>query len=245
MEKKQKIISIHQPAYIPWLGYFDKIAKSDTHIILDDVEYSKNNLFNRNIINTANGWLWLTIPVKYKNKTPINQIKIDNSKKWRKKHWKSIELNYGKAPFFNKYSENFKIIYEKEWENLADFVLEINKEILNILNIKTKLIKSSNIKTYGSKNEKLLNICELTNATTYLTGKGAKDPRYGAYLEEELFSKNNIKINYQEFKNPEYKKINKEFIPNLEKNDMSSLSILDILFTLGTKKIKEYLKNDN
>jgi hypothetical protein len=245
MEPKQKIVSIHQPAYIPWLGYFDKIAKSNTHIILDNAEYSKNNLFNRNVINTVNGWIWLTIPIKYKNKTPINQMKIDNSKKWRKKHWRSIQLNYGKAPFFKKYSKNFKTIYEKEWENLSDFVFAINKEILNILDIKTKLIKSSNIKTDGSKNEKLLNLCKLTNATTYLTGKGAKDPRYGAYLEEELFSKNNIKINYQEFKHPEYKKIGKEFTPNIEENDISNLSVLDILFTLGAEKIKGYLKNGN
>lgn len=242
--EKNTTTSIHQPAYIPWLGYFDKIAKSDIHIILDDAEYSKNDLFNRNIINTPKGWIWLTIPVKYKNKTPINQIKIDNSKNWKETHWKSIQLNYKKAPFFNEYSKNFEKLYSKDWEYLSDFVIAVNQEILNILGIKAKLVKSSDIKAKGSKNEKLLNLCKATNTKVYLSGKGAKDPKHGAYLDENLFLKNNINIKYQEFEHPKYEKIWNEFTPDLEKRDVSNLSVLDILFTLGKEKVAEFIKND-
>jgi len=168
------IVSIHQPAYIPWLGYFDKISKSDIHIILDDAEYSKNDLFNRNIINTPEGWIWLTIPIKYKNKTPINQIKIDNSKKWKRKHWNSIKFNYSKSLFFKEYSKNLEKLYFQDWKNLSDFTIAVNKEILSLLGIKTKLVKSSEINAPGSKNEKLLNLCKATKATTYFSGEGAK-----------------------------------------------------------------------
>ena len=241
-QNNETIVSIHQPAYIPWLGYFDKIAKSNIHIILDDAEYSKNDLFNRNIINTPNGWIWLTIPVNYKNKTPINQIKIDNSKKWRKKHWNSIKLNYAKAPFFKEYSKNFEKLYSQEWGNLSDFTNAINKEILNILGIKTKLIKSSEINPKGQRNEKLLNLCKATQATTYLSGEGAKDPKQGAYINEALFLKNNIKVNYQGFKHPEYEKIWKETNSSINTDEVSNFSILDILFTLGKDKVKKLIE---
>jgi len=216
-------ISIHQPVYLPWLGYFDKIAKSDLHIFFDDAKYSKNNLFNRNTIKTPQGSSWLTIPIKYKSDALICETKIDNTSDWQKAHWKTIQMNYAKAPYFKDYAEIFEKIYQKNWDNLSDINMEMNKAIADLLGIKTKFIKSSDLKVAGARNEKLIALCKAVGADTYLSGQGAK-----VYIDEKLFSQNNIKIVYQELSYPEYTQLWGEFIPNL--------SIIDYLFNCGTKK---------
>lgn len=218
-------VSIHQPAHLPWLGYFDKIAKSDFHIFFDDAEYSKNNLFNRNKIKTPRGELWLTIPVKYKSDLPICKTLIDNSADWKKNHWKTIKINYSKAPFFENYSDFFEKFYLQNWKYLSDFTIAMNKVISELLGIKVKFVKSSELKAGGKKNEKLINLCKAVGADVYLSGQGAK-----TYMDEELFLKNNIKINYQKFSHPEYKQLWGKFMPNL--------SIIDFLFNCGGDKFK-------
>lgn len=232
-------ISIHQPAYIPWLGYFDKIAKSDIHVFLDDVEYSKNNLFNRNKIKTPAGEQWLTIPVKYKSDNLICETKIDNSVDWQKKHWKTIKLNYTRAPYFKQYEEVFAEIYSKPWKYLAEINIEMNKAIAEILGIKVKFVKSSELNVKGMKNEKLINLCKILEADTYLSGQGAKsmeiNPYNKPYLDENLFLKNNIKVSYQEFHYPEHHQPWGKFIPNL--------SIIDMLFNCGSENSQFLTKN--
>ncbi|MBI2627886.1 MAG: WbqC family protein [Candidatus Niyogibacteria bacterium] len=219
------IASIHQPAYIPWLGYFDKIARSDIHIFLDDAEYSKNNLFNRNKIKTSQGEMWLTVPVQYKSDAPINQIKIDNSVNWREKHWKAISINYARAPYFKKYSDSFKEIYSQDWEFLSDLTVEMNKNIAGLLGIKTKFVKSSDLNVEGRKNEKLINLCLAIGADSYLSGQGAK-----TYMDGELFLQKNIKVQYQEFQPFVYEQLWGKFIPNL--------SVIDFLFNCGGDALK-------
>lgn len=218
-------VSIHQPSYMPWLGYFDKIAKSDIHIFLDDVKYSKNNLFNRNKIKTPQGEAWLTVPVKYKSDLLICQTQIDNNSNWRKNHLKTIKLNYAKAPYSKEYSDFLEKFYSKNWQYLSDLTISMNKAMADLLGIKVKFLKSSDLKVAGAKNEKLINLCKKVKADTYLSGLGAK-----SYLDEELFLKNNIKVNYQQFNNPIYKQLWGEFIPNL--------SIIDILFNCSTNNFK-------
>lgn len=223
------IVSIHQPAYIPWLGYFDKIAKSDIHIFFDDAEYSKNNLFNRNKIKTPQGWIWLTVPVKYKSNTSICETKIDNAVNWRRNHWNSIKANYSRAPYFKKYSDIFEKFYLKNWEHLSDLTISMNRTIANMLGIKTKFVKSSELKVPGRKNEKLINLCKAVGADTYLSGQGAK-----AYMNENLFATNNVRVIYQKFDYPTYKQLWGEFIPNL--------SAIDFLFNCGIEECMKILK---
>lgn len=225
------IVSIHQPAYIPWIGYFDKIYKSDIHIFLDDVEYSKNNLFNRNKIKVVDGEMWLTVPIKYKSNVRICDIKIDNDSNWQNKHWKSIKMNYAKAPYFKKYSDVFEKIYSEEWLYLSGLTIKMNKTIADLLGIETKFLKSSELGVNGEKNERLINLCKAVGADTYLSGLGAK-----SYMDDELFTKNNIKVQYQKFNHPEYKQLYGEFIPNL--------SIIDFLFNSGEDEFSLKLRND-
>lgn len=231
-------VSIHQPAYMPWLGYFDKMAKSDIHVFFDDAEYTKNNLFNRNKIKTPQGELWLTIPINHKIGLPISEATIDNTFDWRNKHWNAIKMNYAKAPYFKKYSDIFGKIYSQNWEYLSDITISMNRTITDLLGTKVKFIKSSDLKVIGTKNEKLINLCKAVGADTYLSGRGAKDVHlnpYGKpYLDEELFLKNNIKVDYQQFNHPVYEQLWGEFIPNL--------SIIDFLFNCGAGKFKEIIQ---
>lgn len=221
------IVSIHQPAYIPWLTYFAKIAKSDIHIFLDDAEYSKNNLFNRNKIKNPQGWQWLTIPVHYKSKSLINKIIIDNSKDWKKKHWQAVKLNYKKAPYFKKLAPFMETFYKKNWQYLSDFTITKNIAIAKLLGIKVKFVKSSELKVKGRKNKKLINLCKAVEADTYFSGQGAKK----FYMNDKLFSGNNIKVIYQNFKQPVYKQLWGKFIPDL--------SVVDFIFNCNTTAFKK------
>lgn len=229
------IASIHQPAYIPWLGYFHKIAQSDVHIFLDDVEYSKNNLFNRNKIKTPQGPAWLTIPVKYKSTNMICETMFDESSDWQNKHWKTIKLNYSKSKFFKEYEHFFEKIYSSSWKYLSDFNIEMNKMMSGIFGIKTKFVKSSDLNVYGESNERLVNLCHIVKADVYLSGKGAIDsesnPHGKPYLDVEFFKRNNIEIKVQDFPHPIYNQIWGEFIPNL--------SAIDFLFNEGGEKFNQ------
>jgi len=231
------IVSIHQPVYIPWLGYFHKIAHSDVHIFLDDVEYSKNNLFNRNKIKTPQGSAWLTIPVKYKSSNMICETMFDESSDWQNKHWKTIKLNYSKSIFFKEYEHLFEKIYGSPWKYLSDFNIEMNKMISEQFGIKTKFVKSSELHVKGASNERLINLCHAIGVDTYLSGKGAvnaeDNPYDKPYLDIELFKKNNIEVKVQDFIHPEYNQIWGEFIPNL--------SAIDFLFNIGGEKFKQLI----
>ncbi|MFQ3675105.1 MAG: WbqC family protein [Endomicrobiia bacterium] len=216
-------ISIHQPQYLPWAGYFNKILNSDIFVILDDVQYKKNEWQNRNRIKSSSGELWLTVPVHYTFGQKINEIKIDNKIFWSKKHLKSIELNYKRAPFFNEIFPLVEKVLSKEYIYLVDINVELIKIILNYLEINKKIVKSSEYKIVGEKTLRLINICKTFGADIYLSGQGGKD-----YLVEEEFKKNGIKLEFQEYKVKEYPQLFNGFIPNL--------SILDILFNCGKEQ---------
>ena len=233
------IVSIHQPAYIPWLGYFHKIANSDAHIFLDDVEYSKNNLFNRNKIKTSQGVvMWLTIPVKRNNRALLSETLIDNSANWQKKHLLSIKSNYSKASFFEKYFDIFQKIYSKPYDLLSEFNIDLNKKISSLFGIKTNFVKSSDLNVKGKSNERLINLCNNIGADTYLSGKGAisiDDNACGKpYLSKSMFKTYNIDLRIQDFKQPYYNQLWGAYISNL--------SAIDFLFNMGGENFKKIVK---
>ncbi|MCM8787041.1 MAG: WbqC family protein [Candidatus Omnitrophica bacterium] len=221
------IVSVHQPQYLPWLGYFHKIAQSDCFVILDCVQYKKREFQNRNKIRTKDGWIWLTVPVisKEKENQLIYEVKINNNFPWQRKHLNSIKLSYKNAPYFSSYVSFFEEIYSKEWVNLIDLNLAIINFMLKEFSIETpiKFLSQLNIKV--TKTERIIEICKSLEADTYLSGKGGKD-----YLDEELFKKNNIKLIYQEFEHPIYRQCYSPFI--------SQLSAIDLLFNCGKNSRK-------
>jgi len=216
------ILSVHQPQYLPWLGYFDKIAKSDCFVFLDCVQYKKREFQNRNKIRTRDGWIWLTVPVISKSKgfQLINEVLINNSIGWQNKHLKSIICCYKNAKYFNEHIGFFENIYNKKFEKLIDINLAIIYYLLEQFSIKTKIFFESSLSISTKKTQRIIDICKKLNADTYLSGIGGKD-----YLDEELFEKENIKLIYQDFKHPVYKQCYEPFIPYM--------SAIDFLFNCG------------
>jgi len=227
------IVSINQPAYLPWPGYFDRILKSDIFVSLDHVQFEKNSLTNRNKIKTPQGWMWLTIPVQTKGKfgkCAITDIKTNHSIRWQHKQWQAILSNYNKSPFFSNYSDYFKNIYEQEWPLLNDLITEINTFLFSELKIETKIIKSSDMKLQQTKSNLVLEICKYLNAKTYLSGPLGRD-----YLDTNSFNDAGIKVLYHDYQYPTYPQLYDDFQPYM--------SIIDMLFNCGAEDTRERLQN--
>jgi hypothetical protein len=136
------LVSIHQPHYLPWLRYFEKISRSDVFIVLDDVQYEKNGFQNRGKIKTPQGWIYLTVPILKPTQRPISTIQVDNSVNWREKHRRALEMNYGKAPFFGQYWPELLAIYEREWTHLQALNRAMLELFLGQLEIRTRIVYS-------------------------------------------------------------------------------------------------------
>jgi hypothetical protein len=221
-------VAILQPSYLPWLGYFDQIYRADTFVFYDDVQYDKHGWRNRNKIKTPQGWQWLTVPVLTKGRFGklIYEMEIDNHAPWAEKHLKSIQVNYHKSPYYHAYIKYFEKIYLKEWQYLADLDIELIKLITNLLGMGNKMfIRSMELGVKGDRLERLINICQLFKADNYLTGQAARN-----YLDEKLFAKAGIKVEYQNYKHPAYPQLYGDFIPHL--------SVIDLLFNCGPESLK-------
>lgn len=215
------IVSISQPTLFPWIGYFNLIKKSDLFVFFDIVKFEKRSWQMRNRIKKLDkygeGEVWVRIPTRLeKSNMLIKDVLIDNTQKWKNKHVTAFRSHYGS----NYDKINFlKQIYSKNWDKLADFNIEFITQCCKFLDIKTKLLRASNLEVVGKKSSLLLNICKKLDATEYLTTIGAKD-----YLENDsdIFKKENIRISYHNYKHPIYRQRGKIFI--------EQLSVLDLLF---------------
>jgi hypothetical protein len=228
------IVSIHQPNYLPWLGYFHKIANCDVFVLQDNVPYT-TNFINRNMIKTSCGASWLTLGVLTKGRQGqlIGDVKINNEIPWRRTHWKTIKANYSKAPYFSDYKDRFESIYQKEWESLADLnetLVKLISEILGIRNV--KFVRASELGVCGKSTNLLINICKALGSDTYLSGNGGKK-----YMDEELFEKEGIKLKYSEFQHPVYNQLFGDFVPNL--------SVIDFIFNEGGSNFSNLKDNKN
>lgn len=224
------IISVHQPHYLPWPGFFHKVGRSDGFVFLDTVQYEKRDFQNRNKIRQYNKWNWLTVPVKNKGRftQKICEVEIDDTINWQKKHLNSIRMNYSRAPYFDDLKDYFEETYSKKWHYLVDLNFHFIKFFLEYLEITTPIYFESKLKTTKTNTERIIEICKIQGADTYLSGIGAK-----AYLDEDKLKYAGIKLIYQDFKCPQYKQfVDTNFIPDL--------SIIDLLLNCG-KKSKEYI----
>ncbi|RZJ22733.1 hypothetical protein E0H88_03360 [Acinetobacter sp. ANC 4216] len=206
------ILSAHQPAYLPWLGYFEKIALSDVFIYMDNVQYEKNSFINRNYIKTPFGKQLLTIPVHsngHLSKT-ILEINMVNNINWREKHIRSICQNYSKVKDFKKKEEKIKKLINIEESTLAEYCFLQLKFWIDELGLKTKVIRLSDINIQGKKSDLILELCKKFDCTEYLSGQLGKN-----YLIESDFTKENILIKYQDYQERVYDQHWGDFIPNL------------------------------
>jgi hypothetical protein len=216
-------VAIIQSNYIPWKGYFDIIHDVDLFIFYDDVQFTKNDWRNRNKIKTPNGTQWLTIPVGQDINRLISEVTIDNSL-WQGKHWKTLQHNYQKAPYFYLYQEFFEDFYLKHtWTNLSVMNQYLIKHIAMFLGIDVQFKNSDEYSPVGKKQERILDILTKANATTYVSGDRAK-----SYIDQTEFDNLGITLTYKSYLNyPEYQQLSQPFD--------HYVSIVDLLFNCGTE----------
>lgn len=231
-EIKSKKVAILQSNYIPWKGYFDIINSVDEFVIYDEVQYTRNDWRNRNLIKTKDGLKWLTIPVlvkgNYYQKIKDTQIADLN---WPFKHWKTICMYYAHAPFFNVYKNFFEELYLNiNSRFLSEINLNFIEVVTKILDIRTKISSSSDYEIGIGKTEKLVQICKQAGANEYISGPSAKE-----YIDEDLFITNNVKLTYFSYEG--YDEYDQLFPPFKH-----SVSIIDLILNMGPDSNK-YLKS--
>ena len=212
------IVGIHQPNYLPYLGFFDKMKESDIFIIYDDAQFNKGDFQHRNRIRIHNGSKWLTVPVE-KRHVPINEIHVQNdimvkSEKWNEHHLSQIFENYKKADCFGDYFDDLSGIYQEEY----DLLTEINMKLIEFLNrsfdIGTKMVYSSTSPSGYLSSQRLIELVQSVNGDTYLSGPAGKN-----YLDVGMFEASGIEVIFQDFKHPVYKQQYEGFVANMSAID--------------------------
>jgi hypothetical protein len=216
-------ISIMQPGYLPWLGYFDRIARSDLHVVLDHVQLEKNSFTNRNRLRRPSGWCWVTVPIETSGRfgdLPIRGTRIARDSRWRRKHLGSIESLYSASPFFREYIRAFRDIYAFDWEWLAALCESVTTQLLTAFEISVPQVRSSEMGLKSRKAELILDICRSAGASTYISG-----PLGRRYLDLATFARAGIELLFHEYRHPEYSQTFPGFEPYM--------SAVDLLFNHG------------
>lgn len=218
-------VTIHQPNYIPWLGYFSKIKQCQKFVVLDIADYTRNNFINRNKIRTKGGWAYLTIPIEHAYiGRQIRETQLPADARWCEKHLRSVRMNYARAGYFDSYMGSLESAMRNALKkgSLSAFNMELVGYLLKEFGIETEIVLSSElpIDATKTKTELLIEILDAVGAKRYLTGRGSKE-----YLDEKLFGK--IGLEYHNFVHPVYRQAFDGF--------QECMSAIDILLNEGEK----------
>jgi hypothetical protein len=216
-------ISIIQSCYIPWKGFFDLIGRCDEYVVYDSAQYVKRHWHNRNRIKTATGVQWLTIPVVTGGRFGQSIETVEIEKPWADKHWRTLELSYRSAPFFEQVAPTVKGWYERA-ENqtrLSDVNAIFTEGIAEFLGLNTRIIRDTAYPAEGAKTERLLKIARAAGADHYLSGPSAR-----AYFDEAMFAAAGIVPEWMSYEGyPEY--------PQLHGPFEHAVTALDLMFNSG------------
>jgi hypothetical protein len=215
-------LAVLQPGYLPWLGFFDQMRRSDVFVYYDDVQYDKHGWRNRNRIKMPSGPLWLTVPVRSSglDKPTILEAVIDTRTPWARKHVRSLQQYYAKAPHLRTYLPDLEGLLMQPWERLVDLDLAVIRLMAGWLGIAPRTCRSSELGIPGDRSERLLSICRHFGATRYLSGDAAKD-----YLDVPRFAAGGVEVVWQRYVHPEYPQQHGGFVPYL--------SAIDLLLNCG------------
>lgn len=214
-------VAIHQLHYLPWLRYFEKIARSDVFIALDNIQFTKNGWQNRNRIKTAAGATVLTVPVHVKLGQTLEAVRIDYGPPWRRKHWRAIEQSYSKAPFFREHAEFLADAYAREWTRLNALNRHMLTYFLQALGLTSRIVYGSELNPPGTATERLVNLIKAVGGDRYYSGTFAAEE----YLDTRLFEDAGITVELQDWRPCPYRQLYGEFVPDL--------SIVDLLMNCG------------
>jgi hypothetical protein len=222
------IVAAHQPNFAPWLGFFDRMRKADLFVIVDHVQFERQNFQNRTRVKTGEGPRWLTVPVIQRSREErILDKLVDNSRdgkfRWGRKSLLTLRYSYQSAPHFKEAFPVFEEIFESHWDHLVDLNLALIEACRRLLGVTTPVLRSSALGIEGLKSEMVLNLCRAVGAGTYLSGTGGSK----GYLDLAAFSAANVAVRWQEFEHPRYRQWPGDgtFAPGM--------SALDLIFNCG------------
>jgi hypothetical protein len=220
------IVGVHQPQYMPWLGYFDKIDRADIFVLLDTVQFKKNEWQNRNRIKTANGSQWLTVPVMYKFPQLITEVEVNNREKWRHRQKQAIITNYKKAPNWTLLEDFFEEILTTEWRYISHLNIHVVKKLVEIIGIETPIYVASELGQFPEDpDDRLIALTKYFDADVYLAGSGGKE-----YMDFDKFNASGVKVMFQEYNHPVYEQLFGDFEP--------FMSVIDLIYNHGEKSLE-------
>jgi WbqC-like protein len=220
------IVAIHQPHFIPWLGYLHRMAQADLFIVLDHVQFERRNYQNRSQIRIEGEARWLTVPVvQNSQKERILDKEVDNrdaARPWGRNHFATLRHAYREAGYFSSYAPELKKIFDTPWGKLVDLDAAMLDFLRAGYGIRTPLMKSSELNVEGAKADLILNLCRAVKADALLAGFGGSR----GYLQVDEFARHGIEVKYHSFTHPTYKQCGAApFIPGL--------AGVDLLFNAG------------
>jgi hypothetical protein len=233
---RDRVVSIHQPNFLPWLGFFHKIAHSDVFVLLDDVQFPKSGAgcwTNRVKMRVGDESAWMTVPIRrnYHGVRNVNEICMDDSTPWRARIIKTLETNYRRSPHFAQTMKMLVETFAYGGDNLAEFNAIGLRRTLDYIGWHDRaLIKSSALVCRGHGTDLLIAITKAVGATAYLCGGGA-----GGYQLDAAFAEHGVTLIYQQFTHPVYPQSRgRDFQPGL--------SIVDALFEIGPSATAKLLE---
>lgn len=199
------IVAAHQPHYLPWLGYLDKMAKADLFVVMDDLQFMPRNYHNRQRLKLADGAAWITVPITRdgeRDRIMDKQIASSGSLKhhWQRQHWNTLVTHYGSARYFEHYADELRDVYERTWTSLLDLSLHMLGLARRWLDIGTPMVRSSQLDLRGTKTDRLIDLCKHVGARCYLSGAGGSTD----YLDVEALGRSGVGVVWQHFTHPEY-----------------------------------------
>jgi hypothetical protein len=226
-------VAIVQSNYVPWKGYFDLIASVDEFMLYDDVQYTRRDWRNRNLIKTPGGLQWLTIPVEVKGKyhQRIRDVVVSDAT-WAQTHWRTLSHQYARAECFRELQPLVEEWYDRAagLPMLSDVNEYFLRAVCDVLGIGTTITRSSDYTLGDGRSERLLALCRQAGATTYLSGPSARD-----YLDEALFGAAGITVEWMDYGG--YREY-----PQLHPPFEHGVTVLDLLFNTG-RGARSYLKS--
>ncbi|MGE5186275.1 MAG: WbqC family protein [Acidobacteriota bacterium] len=199
------IVAAHQPHYLPWLGYLDKLAKADLFVVMDDLQFEPQNFQNRQRLKLPDGAAWVTVPLVHGGQTErICDKQIDGSQTgrhcWRARHWATLETNYRRAPYWSRYADELREVYTRPWTSLVELDLHMLELARRWLDIATPIVRSAQLRLTGTKTDRLVDLCRAVGARAYLTGAGGSQ----GYLDVEKMGRAGFGVIWQHFEHPVY-----------------------------------------
>ena len=219
---RSRILAAHQPAYLPWPGFFSRLLDLDRLLVLDHVQFSRGGWQQRNYLLTAAGRQRVTVPVVRHFGQPISAARISGDR-WRLRHWQTITAAYRRAPYFRQWSDPLEDIYARPWESLAELNMALIRLLLQGFEITAELVLSSRLRPPGHATAMLAWLCQQAGADVLRVGTGAAG--HGGYLDRGLLAEAGISVQVAGFSYRPY--------PQSFPGFTSGLSALDLLFNCG------------